>query len=300
MRMRPAGWRVAQTSGFLESFCSMTSYDQVAIVGVGLLGGSLGLALRQRGIARRVIGIGRDQKKLDTAAERGIVDRGMTNLAEGVKSADLVVVCTPVEMVAEQVAEVLRHAPSSCLVTDVGSSKQSIVDALYQAAGQFVGSHPLAGDHRTGAENARADLFDQRTVVVTPTNATPTSVTRQIADFWRSVGAEVVELSPSEHDAAVAVTSHLPHMVATALANTTPRHLQPLTASGWADTTRVAAGDAALWRQIFLSNRELVLAAVASFEQQIAELRDALVDENGDRLEQLLAEGKRIRDAVGN
>ncbi len=278
----------------------MPSFDQVAIVGVGLLGGSIGLAARERGIAGQVIGIGRSQAKLDAAVAQGIVDRGTTNMAEGVQQAGLVVVCTPVDDVAAVAAEVLLHAPKDALVTDVGSTKQAIVDAMAQAADQFVGSHPLAGDHRTGAEFARADLLVGKTVVVTPTEATSPHATHQVSAFWMALGADVASLSPPEHDKAIAITSHLPHMVATALASATPGPMLTLTASGWADTTRVAAGDASLWRQIFMTNREQVLAALGHFDRHYTELRDALAQGDGERLEQLLAEGKQIRDAVGN
>ncbi|MGI9458230.1 MAG: prephenate dehydrogenase [Aeoliella sp.] len=284
----------------------MPPHQQVAIVGVGLLGGSIGLALRERGLAAEIVGVGRHAEKLDRAAADGIIDRSETDLATGIGEAEVVVVCTPVEVVATTIAEVARHAPASCLVTDVASTKVTVVaeveSVLSQVPGEttFIGSHPLAGDHRSGAEFARADLFAGKTVVVTPTTETSAGTVDRAAAFWQSLGAKVVQMSPEQHDAALAVTSHLPHLVASALSLATTDNVSPLVATGWLDTTRVAAADAALWRQIFASNRGQVLVAVEQFSEYLERLRTALAHEDDAHLEQLLAEGKRIRDAVGN
>ncbi len=278
----------------------MPAFEQVVIVGVGLLGGSIGLAVKERQVAGEVIGIGRNQARLDEAIRREIIDRATTDLRAGVQQADLVVVCTPVELVSETAKDVLRAAPANCLVTDVGSTKQAIVDALSDWAMQFVGSHPLAGDHRSGAEFARGGLLEGKMVVVTPTPQTNPTTEERIGGFWSALGANVVTLAADEHDAAVAVTSHLPHAVASALAATMPKSMLPLAATGFADTTRVAAADPQLWRQIFLTNREQVLAAIDDFDHHLAALRDALAAGDEQQLEQLLAEGKQIRDALGN
>ncbi len=284
----------------------MPSYQQVALVGVGLLGGSIGLALKERGLAAEVIGVGRHREKLDRAVEQGILDRHSTDLATGVAEAEVVVVCTPVDVAAETIALAAQQAPAGCLVTDVASTKGTVVaavEAILAKGGSnatFVGSHPLAGDHRSGADFSRADLFAGRTVVVTPTDSTSTEATVRAEAFWESLGATVERLSPDQHDAALAITSHLPHLVASALATSTPETIRSLVATGWLDTTRVAAADAALWRQIFSSNRSQVLAALDRYREHLEVLRRALVDEDDAQLEQLLAEGKRIRDAVGN
>lgn len=282
----------------------MPNFDQISIVGVGLLGGSIALAARQRQLAERVVGIGRNQVKMDALVDRGMLDYATVDLAEGVGSASLVIACTPVETVAATVGQVFEHAPAGCLVTDVGSTKDAIVASVAKnhpkSAKRFVGSHPLAGDHRSGADYARANLLDDRCVVVTPVGATDNTATEQVSQFWSSLGARVVSLTPAEHDAAIAITSHLPHAVASALAAITPASVLPLTASGWCDTTRVAAADPQLWRQIFLSNREQVLAAVEHFDQHWAKFRAALEAGSDDQLEALLTEGKQNRDAVAN
>ena len=284
----------------------MAEYSAVAIVGVGLIGGSIGLALRERKLAREVVGIGRREKSLASARQIGAIDRGTTDVADGVKSAEIIVVCTPVDTIVDFVARAAAACPKNAILTDAGSTKQTIVVAVEKQLGgratgpQFVGSHPLAGDQRSGSEYARDDLLEGRMVVVTPTDKTPAAAVETITRFWQSLGATVVTMSPAEHDAALAVTSHLPHLVAAALAAATPEKLLPLAAGGWRDTTRIAGGDPALWEPIFTTNREQVLAALAEFGRRVDGLRHAL--ESGDQ-QQLLAnleQAKRIRDALGN
>lgn len=281
----------------------MSPYKQVAIVGVGLLGGSLALAAKQRGVATQVVGIGRDATKLGDLVQRGLVDSATTDLAEGVAEADLVVVCTPVETVAATVNQLLPLVTPECLITDVGSTKQTIVEqveATPAAGPTFVGSHPLAGDHRSGAEFARGDLFEGRVVVVTPSEQSPPEATDRVQQFWQACGARVVLMTAAEHDAALAATSHLPHLVASVLAGSTPSEVLELAATGWRDTTRIAAADPALWRQIFASNRTQVLEALKNFETRLVGVREALANGDDEQLEQQLAEGKQTRDAVGN
>ncbi len=279
----------------------MRTWDTVAIVGVGLIGGSIGLALRERKLARRVIGIGRRRESLEKAMARGCVDEISTSIAEGVKLASLVVVCTPVESIAEHVHEAGRHCPQGCLITDAGSTKAEIVGAARSLKrAQFVGSHPLAGSEKSGSEAASAELFEGRVVVVTETEHSEAAAVGAIEKFWQSLGARVLRMNPENHDAALAHTSHLPHLIASALAAATPEQLLPLTATGWQDTTRIAAGDAELWRQIFLANGASTLKALADFETVLARFRAALESTDGTLLAELLAEGKRRRDAVGN
>jgi prephenate dehydrogenase len=235
----------------------VAAYDSIAIIGVGLIGGSIGLAVRERKLAREVIGIGRRESSLNGARLIGAIDRGTTDLSEGVAAAELIIVCTPVDTIVENVALAAAACRPNSLITDAGSTKETIVTTIdaalsaRRAGSPFVGSHPLAGDHRGGAEHARPDLFEGRTVVVTPTSATRPAAVVEITGFWQSLGARVTTMSPAEHDKALASTSHLPHLVAAALAAATPEKLLPLAASGWRDTTRVAAGDTNLWQPIF-------------------------------------------------
>ena len=282
----------------------MPNSTNVAIVGVGLIGGSIGLALRKRGLAANVTGIGRNQSTLDKALAIGAIDRSTTDLAAGVANADFVVVATPVDLIADTVCRIAQAAPKAKLITDAGSTKGLIchdVDTrLDPSAHRFVGSHPLAGDHRAGPEHAREDLFEGKTVVVTPTSGTSEEVLEIARDFWQSLGAMVHVMSPQEHDQALASTSHLPHLVASALAKCTPQEYLPLAATGWSDTTRVAAGDAALWTQIFSQNKAAMLPALDQLVAQLQEMRAEMASGEWSQLQDTLQQAKQIRDALGN
>jgi prephenate dehydrogenase len=282
----------------------MSQYRNVAIVGVGLIGGSIGLGLRKRGLAASVTGVGRRQQSLDKALNVGAINHATLDLEAAVAKADLVVVATPVGSVTDDVCRAVAAAPRAQLVTDVGSTKGIICHTVEERlAGQkhpFVGSHPLAGDHRTGPEHARSNLLEGRTVVVTPTATTDPAVVATAQQFWQSLGAVVRIMAPEEHDRALAATSHLPHLLASALAAGTPLEWLPLAATGWADTTRIASGDAELWTQIFAQNGPAVGEALDTLLQGLAKLRDQMASEDWASLRDTLLQGKQIRDALGN
>jgi prephenate dehydrogenase len=282
----------------------MSQHQNVAIVGVGLIGGSIGLCLRKRGMAASVTGVGRRQQSLDKALGVGAIDRASLDLEAAVAKADLVIVATPVGSVTDDVCRAVAAASQAQLITDVGSTKGVICHAVEERlAGQrhrFVGSHPLAGDHRTGPEHARGDLLEGRTVVVTPTATTDPAVLATAQQFWHSLGAVVRIMNPEEHDRALAATSHLPHLVASALAATTPAEWLSLAATGWADTTRVASGDAELWTQIFAQNGPAVSEALDKLLQVLGKLRTEIASEDWDSLRDTLLQAKQIRDALGN
>ena len=282
----------------------MPAYRKVAIVGVGLIGGSIGLALRERSLAENVVGVGRRQTSLDKALKCGALDEGTTNFDAGVADADVVVVATPVAAVADDVCRATASVVEQAWVTDVGSTKAKICEAVDASdtaeSSRFVGSHPLAGDHRSGPEYARADLLQDKLVVVTPTDATPSELTTDVCDFWQALGANIAQMTPEEHDRALATTSHLPHMLASALAACTPEAWLKLTATGWADTTRVAAADPQLWTEIFAQNRQAMSASLAGLIEQLTELQSQLRDENWAQIHETLQQAKRIRDALGN
>jgi prephenate dehydrogenase len=281
----------------------MNQRGTVAILGVGLIGGSIGLALRSRGLARRVMGVGRRESTLEKALGRGAITEATTDLARGVAEAELVVVCTPICNIVEHVRAAAEHAPPGAIITDAGSIKGEIVAALegeLPRGAVFVGSHPMAGSEKTGPEFADENLFQDRVTIVTPTESTPPPALAAVEEFWQSLGARTVRMTPEEHDAAVAAISHVPHLVAAALAAVTPEEWLPLAAGGWCDTTRVAAGDVELWRQILAGNRSHVLRSLAEFEKTLASFREALTRGDDAELVRLLEQGKRRRDAVAS
>jgi prephenate dehydrogenase len=283
----------------------MPRWNTVAIIGVGLIGGSIGLALRKRGLAGEVIGIGRPESRphLENAKQLGGISGSTTNIQQGVANADLVIVCTPVSDIAYYLIEAAKASPDHALLTDAGSTKVSIVAKVESAmppGKRFVGSHPLAGSEKTGVQAARPDLFEDRVVIVTPTLHTKAEDLQAATDFWAHLGAKVLELSPEVHDEALAGTSHLPHVMAAALAGITRQTDLMLTAGGWRDVTRIAAGDPNLWTQILLENRVNVLKSLTGFEKKVQAFRSAIEREDAALLRALLTEGKQVRDALGD
>jgi prephenate dehydrogenase len=277
--------------------------ERLAIIGVGLIGGSIGLAVKKRGLAKFVIGVGRTKAAVQSALALGIIDEGFLEFAPAVRQAELAIFCTPVDVIAKQVLEAAGECASGTLLTDAGSTKARIVSAVEEGLKgpiHFVGGHPLAGSEKSGCEHADPDLFVERCTVLTPTPRTYMTSVERMTSFWEALGARVRLMSPEEHDRAVARTSHLPHVVASTLAAVLPEALRDLAASGFRDTTRIASGEPALWSAILVDNRQSVLGALAPFADRLGEFRRAL--EAGDRLvlERLLAQAKEVRDALGN
>lgn len=275
----------------------------IAIVGVGLIGGSIGKAVRDRGLARRIIGIGRSADSIAEARRHGAITEGATDVA-AVAAADLVVLATGVAALPKLLDEVDAAVRPGTLITDTGSTKATIVAAWERRRrarrGRFVGAHPLAGSHRRGPAAADAALFAGRVTVVTPVAATPATDVEEVGGFWSAVGATVFVMPPREHDRMLAATSHAPHLIAAAIAAATPAAGRRLTAGGWRDTTRIAAGDPGLWADILLDNAGPVAAAT----RRISALADRLLRaiEAGDRrrLVAILEQAKEARDAVGS
>ena len=276
----------------------------VTIVGVGLIGGSIGLALRDRKLAGRVIGVGRSTASLAEAKRLGAVTETTADLAKAVASADVVVVTTGVASIPGLLDAADAAVRPGTLLTDAGSTKASIVAAWEKRRrarrGRFVGAHPIAGSHRRGPAAASADLFTGRVTVVTPGRATPAADVEETGAFWAALGATVFTMSPAEHDRLLAATSHAPHLLAAALAAATPAEARQFTAGGWRDTTRIAAGDPDLWADILLDNAAAVAKALSRIAGATEKMLTAL--EKGDRrkLVSLLHAAKEARDAVGS
>jgi prephenate dehydrogenase len=275
-------------------------FEQITIVGVGLIGGSVGLAAKARGVARSVVGVGRDWVSLQRAVQRGAVDVFTTDLGQAVRDADLVVVCTPVDLVPSIIRQAAWVCGADTVFTDAGSTKAGIVRELADELPpyiRYVPAHPIAGSEKNGVENARADLFNDFLTILTPAVDSP--AVERVAAFWKALGSRIHVMSPEVHDRTFAATSHLPHAVAAALAGITPVEYLPLSAGGFRDTTRVAAGDPELWAAIFRANRDEVLAAVDRFTHSLGEFRRMLEAGDGAGLVRWLAEAKQVRDALG-
>ena len=278
-------------------------WPTVAIVGVGLIGGSVGLALVARRLASEVIGIGRSAASLAEAKRAGAVTRTTLDLAAGVAEAEIVLVASGVGAIPSLLDAVDKAVRPGTLITDAGSTKASIVSAWEKRRrsrrGRFVGAHPIAGSHRRGPTAATADLFDGRVAVVTPAGATPEADIEQVAGFWASLGANVVMMPPRDHDRLLAMTSHAPHLLAAAIAAATPASARQFTAGGWRDTTRIAAGDPGLWADILLDNAAGVASAVSRITAVTEKMLSAIAKGDRRKLVALLQRAKDERDALG-
>jgi cyclohexadieny/prephenate dehydrogenase len=275
----------------------------LAIVGVGLIGGSVGLAARRTGRFGPILGIGRDVAGLERAKALGCIDEGGLDLPAAARCADVVVICTPVNLIAEQILMAAANCRSGTLLTDAGSTKSAIVAAVERDIPEhvyFVGAHPLAGSEKRGPEQARSDLFDKRLTVMTPTPRTRKSAVERGSAFWRALGSRVKCLSPEQHDEGLALTSHLPHLLAAALAGILPSELHELTATGFRDTTRIAAGDPKLWTAIFAQNGRPVAAGLERLQARLLEFQAALVAGDMKTMDRFLTEAKKVRDDLGN
>ena len=280
--------------------------QRLAVLGLGLLGGSVAKAVRAAGLAREIVGIGRDAARLEPARRDGTVDRVTTDVAAGVRGADVVVLATTVDAIERQLETVARTVEADALVTDVGSTKAGIVAAAERlAAGRpfpFVGSHPMAGSEQAGYAVSRADLFRGATVIVTPTDRTPPALVKNAGAFWESLGAgRIVQLDPQAHDRAVAAISHLPHVAAFALVDAVAR-FEPgafeVAARGFRDTTRIAASDPEVWCTILLANRAAVVDSLAVFREALDALERLIVTGDAAALQAAIARVKGQREAL--
>jgi prephenate dehydrogenase len=276
--------------------------NTLAIVGVGLIGGSIALAARRRGVAARIVGIDQQPEALAHALRNGMLDDVHADLKTAA-CADLVLFCTPVDGIAAQMIEVSAHCRPGTLLSDVGSTKAAIlrdVTGRLSPGIEFVGSHPLAGSEKHGPANASAHLLDDRLVIVTPGPDTTDNALSQVYNFWKALGARVQVMDADEHDRALAVTSHLPHLLSSALAGALPPQWYDLTAAGFRDMTRLAAGQPSLWSAIFRSNQAHLLDALDRLEEQLRRFRETLLQDDRAALEALLQLGKKVRDDLSH
>lgn len=280
-------------------------FERVVIVGVGLLGGSLGLALKQRGLARHVCGVGRARASLEKALACGTIDTAVldSDIAGACAEADLVVVSTPVQHAVSVVEGLATAVPPHCIATDVGSTKAEICTAARQSWGRprrFVGSHPMAGSEKHGPEHAHADLFVDHVCLVERGDDLCAEAHARIVALWEAVGARVVPVDALAHDDILARTSHTPHVLAAALTQLAARKgdIRDFVGNGFRDTTRIAGSRPEVWRDICLSNRNALLHALEEYQQILEAFQDALADQDTTALEQFFADGNAARQGI--
>jgi prephenate dehydrogenase len=277
-------------------------FDCVGIDGVGLIGGSIGLALKQRSLARRVIGFGRSEEKLRRAQALSAIDEFSLSFSAKTSELDLLVLCAPVDRIVERGVEAAERLRPDAVITDAGSTKGRIVHEMEERLrGRrcFVGSHPMAGSEKQGVEHASASLFEGKLCAVTPTSAVSLRTLQRVVAFWNALGMKTLTMTPDEHDWLVGRTSHLPHLAASALAMVAGEAGRRLAGNGLLDTTRIASGDPAIWAPIFEQNKTQVLAALDEFLGRLRQFRERLASEDQQGVERFLADGKANRDALG-
>ncbi|MBL8517873.1 MAG: prephenate dehydrogenase/arogenate dehydrogenase family protein [Betaproteobacteria bacterium] len=277
---------------------------RLAVVGVGLIGGSFSLALKRAGAVAEVVGLGR--APLDEALRLGVIDRAAANIRDAVTAADVVLLATPVGQMPQLFAAIRDVLPPGCLITDAGSTKQDVIGAakagLGERVSQFVPAHPVAGREKSGVAAAEPALFEGRHVVLTPSADQRAEDVDRIAALWRACGARVSTMTPTQHDAVFAAVSHLPHMLAYALvddiaARPNADELFAFAAGGFRDFTRIASSSPEMWRDIALNNREALLCEIDSYGDKLAALRALVAAGDGPGLERLMARARDRRDA---
>ena len=281
-------------------------FRKIALVGVGLLGGSLALAIRERKLAELLQGYVRRDASIAECERVGLRAFATTDLAGAVRDADLVILCTPLAQMRALTDRALPALRRGAIVTDVGSAKASIVaelaPLLAKAGARFIGAHPMAGAEKTGVAAARAELFNNAVCVLTPTPDAPAESVRKLDEFWRSVGARTMQLTPALHDELVARCSHLPHVLAAQLANyvldaSHAREQPLLCANGFRDSTRIASGSPEMWRDIVVANREQLTRALDDFIRDLQQVQRAVEDGDVKSIEEFFAQAKQRRDA---
>jgi prephenate dehydrogenase len=277
------------------------SLNRMSIIGVGLLGGSIGLAVRSVLSDCKITGYGHRQETLNRAAQIGAIDQGTQQLADAAADADLVILCTPVGRFDEILRGLSKFLRPGAVVTDVGSTKASVVelaDKILPQGVHFVGSHPMAGSEKRGVEFARADLFQNALCILTPTERTDATALATVESFWKTLGMRTCRMTPADHDRALAEVSHLPHALAAALVAMQSPEALALSGKGFLDTTRIAGGDGGLWRDIFIDNAPNMRAAIGKFRAMLEQFEQMLEPGKGEELRRWLDDAAGKREAL--
>lgn len=284
-----------------------TFIEHLAVLGVGLIGGSLAASLKKRDCVKHVSGYGRSQANLTLASRLGLIDKVSNSVEEAVRGADVVLIASPIGAIGELLDEIRQHAPKKAIVTDVGSAKAGVIAIAESVLGDrfplFVPGHPVAGSERSGASAADPELFVDHWAVLTPLNETDPDALRIVRRMWEAAGAKVKTMTPEAHDRLLAMISHLPHATAYGLTMQLARQdgrddLFDLAAGGFLDITRIASSDPVMWRDIFIDNRDEVLSLIAEHKNVLSELEALIETRDLAGLEGWCAEAKRIRDRL--
>ncbi len=279
-------------------------FEQLGLIGCGLMGGSFALAMKRAGLVKRIVGYSKSPSTTDRARQLGVIDIEAPSALLAVSGADIVLIAVPVAA-TEATFKAIKHLVTpQMLIMDVGSTKRDVIDAarraLREQVGSFVPAHPIAGREVSGVEHADADLYAGKQVILTPIERTLTVQLQKAVDVWSALGCRVVKMSPEAHDAAFAAVSHLPHLLSFALMNaisgqTHGKDYLSLAGPGFRDFTRIAAGDPKVWRDIMLSNREELLAQSKIFQRNLQALELMIANSNGDALEGLIEQASQTR-----
>ncbi len=291
---------------FASLISAPVRWEKVTLIGVGLLGGSLGMALKQRRLAGRVTGFVRRKASIRECVAHGAVDDATLDLHEAVSGADLIVFCTPLAQMRDVMERALPAIGEGAIITDVGSVKVPVVKDLERlarrAGAEFIGSHPMAGGEKMGVQAARADLFQGAVCVVTPTAKSSKPALRKVEALWRDVGAKTLRLTAKHHDELVARSSHLPHLLAATLAGhvLNPKHGREqglLCAGGFRDTTRIARSSPEMWRDIVLMNQKNLLKELKTYIEELKRFQRNLSCGDSKRIEKFFSKARRSRDS---
>lgn len=283
-------------------------YEKVALIGLGLIAGSMAHAIRRGGLAREIIGTARSAETRAIAAEINLCDRITETAAEAVEDADLVVLCVPVGAMGAVMAEISPNLKPGATLSDVGSVKQAVIDAITPHLPEnvhFVPAHPLAGTEHSGPRSGFAELFDNRWCIIVPPEGTDGDAIQQLTDFWQALGSKTTIMDPGHHDLVLAVTSHTPHLIAYTmvgvaddLARVTESEVVNYSAAGFRDFTRIAASDPTMWRDVFLTNKDATLEILGRFTEELFALQRAIRQGDGDHLHDYFTRTRAIRRGI--
>ena len=278
--------------------------NKITIIGVGLIGGSLARALKERNLAKVVFGCGRDQSRLEEAQKSNIIDASSTNIKEAIDDANIVVIATPVGTFKDILGQIEPLISSNVIITDVGSTKSDIVnivnDVLRDKSSCFIPAHPIAGKERSGFEVSDSKLYDGKKVIITPQETNSPESIDVIDQMWKNVGADVDFMSAESHDNLLGMTSHLPHMLAFSLVNylvDQNPNASIYAGGGFKDFSRIASGDAIMWRDICLQNKNQIMNHLKGYQSTLDDLLEAINDEDNEKLGQLFTTAKKTRDS---